>query len=187
MKTLDSIENRRSIRNFSNKKVSLDKIIELIDAANQSPFAGNINNLKFIIISEKETKEKLSEYCQQSFVSHAPFIIVVCAETQKLINHYDEIGLSYSKHQVGSAIQNLLLRATDLKLATCWIGSFVEEQIKRKLKIPEKYDVEALIPIGYSSKKETKKPRKIKVDKKIFWENWGTKKKPTNYKEPATW
>ena len=57
MKTEEAITNRISTREFSNKPVKTDIILEAIDAANHAPFAGNINNLKFIIIGSKDNKQ----------------------------------------------------------------------------------------------------------------------------------
>lgn len=185
MKCIEAIESRCSIRQFSNKKVKWADVLEAIDAANQAPFAGNINNLKFIIVENHDTIQKLTECCQQHWINDANFIVVVCAETRKLTGLYDNLGKTYSKHQVGAAIQNFLLRITDLGLASCWIGSFVESQIKRTLKIPENYDVEALLPIGYPSKKP-KKSRKERLENTIYWETWNQEKKPIGFKDPRS-
>jgi nitroreductase len=185
MKVQDAIESRCSIRKFSNKKVNWDKVLEAIDAANQAPFAGNINNLKFIIIENPKTIQKLTECCQQDWINDSSYVVVVCADTKKLIDLYDNLGKTYSKHQVGAAIQNFLLRITELGLASCWVGSFVDNQIKRELKIPENYDVEAILPIGYSSKK-TKKPKKERLEKTIFWEKWNQSYRPTSFHDPSS-
>ena len=180
-----AIHTRRSIRDFSNKKVKWADVLEAIDAANQAPFAGNINNLKFLIVQEKETIEYLTQCCQQSWISDAQFIVVVCAETKKLEDLYDMHGKTYSKQQAGAAIQNFLLKITELGLASCWVGAFSEHQVKRKLEIPENYEVEALLPVGHASKK-TKPAHKERLETKIFWEVWKQSKKPTGFKDPRS-
>ncbi|MDP4039354.1 MAG: nitroreductase family protein [Candidatus Pacearchaeota archaeon] len=185
MKLQDAIEKRRSIRKFSDKKVSWDMVLEAIDAANQAPFAGNINNLQFIIVSDQENKNQLAKSSQQTWIADAPYIVVVCAETKKLENHYDKLGIKYSKQQAGAAIENFLLKITDMKLASCWIGAFSEEQIKSTLKIPEKYDVEAILPIG-KEKGKIKAPRKHNLETSIHWDKWGVQKKPIIFKDPST-
>jgi nitroreductase len=186
MKCLDAIENRCSIRNFSDKKVPWDKIIEAIDAANHAPFAGNINNLKFIIIQNPKTIKKLTECCQQSWISKSSILVVVCANTKKLEEHYQDRGYDYSKQQVGAAIQNFLLRITELNLASCWVGAFIDEEIRNELKIPEEYEIEALLPVGQITHKKPKYSKKAKVETKIFWEAWDIKNKPTRFKDPRS-
>ena len=181
-----AIHTRRSIREFAHKKIKWADVLEVIDAANQAPFAGNINNLKFIIISEQDKLNQIAEDSQQFWVSDASYILIVCADTKKLEKTYDEVGRVYSKQQVGAAIQNMLIKITDLKLAGCWIGAFAEDQIKNQFKIPEEQDIEALIAIGYPSHKRPKEVRKVALENQVYWEKWGVGKKPRLFQEPST-
>tara|TARA_Y100000310_G_C20550684_1_gene747906 strand:+ start:285 stop:845 length:561 start_codon:yes stop_codon:yes gene_type:complete len=186
MKCIDTIESRCSIREFSNKKVPWPAVLDAIDAANQAPFAGNINNLKFIIIQDPEKIETLTKSCQQSWIRDAHFIVVVCSNSKKLETPYGDRGLDYSKQQAGAAIQNFLLRITELKLSSCWVGAFADNQIKRELRIPKDYEVEAILPVGHPSHKKPRRSKKISADKNIFWEKWDVKKKPTGFNDPRS-
>ena len=56
-----------------------------------------------------------------------------------------------------------LLKITEYKLATCWVGHFIDDEIKAILDIPKDMNVEAFFPIGYPLKKPDKK-RKIELD-----------------------
>ena len=38
-------------------------------------------------------------------------------------------------------------------LSTCWIGGFIEEEVKRLLEIPENFKVVALLSVGYPREK----------------------------------
>lgn len=178
MKSLESIERRFSCRDFSKKKVKWHKVLEIIDAGNKAPFAGNINNLKFIIISDENKLNILSQHSNQDWMSTASNAIVVCSKTKELIDLYGDLGEAYSRQQAGASIQNMLIRSTDLKIGSCWIGSFAEDLIKRDLKIPEDMNVEAIIVLGYPRNKIKRRAKKVDLDKKIFWEKWGVKRKP---------
>ena len=59
MKLDDTIDKRRSIRKFSDKKVRWDLVLEAIDAALKAPYAGNINNLKFVIVESQKLKDRI--------------------------------------------------------------------------------------------------------------------------------
>ncbi|MEK6908951.1 MAG: nitroreductase family protein [Nanoarchaeota archaeon] len=188
MKTEEAINKRQSIREFSNKPIKFEAVLEAIDSANQAPFAGNINNLKFIIIQEKQNKSYIAEFCQQYWVSDSQWVVLVCSELKKLEELYQDRGEIYSKQQSGAAIQNFLLTITNQGLGACWIGSFSEKEIKSKFKIPESWNIEAIIPIGYPKNKKQKQARKISLEGKIFWEKWDQNKKPVKYpfKDPST-
>ncbi len=189
MKVQDAIESRQSIREFSNKIVKFGEVLEAIDAANHAPFAGNINNLKFIIVGENDNKKIIAEHAQQYWISDASWIVVVCSEIKKLENLYQDYAETYSKQQAGAAIENMLIRLTDLGLASCWIGSFAEQGIKTHFKIPNDWKIEALITIGHPKNKPKKPTRKVALETKIFWEKWNEKKKPQSYpnKDPSTY
>ena len=75
----------------------------------------------------------------------------------------------------GAAIQNFLLKIEEAGLATCWIGHFVEEQVKDELKIPDDVTVEALFPIGYEFTKPRRKS-KIDLDRILYFNSYQNKK-----------
>ncbi|MBM3232045.1 hypothetical protein FJZ21_01555 [Candidatus Pacearchaeota archaeon] len=188
MKTHEAINKRTSVRDFSNKNVKFGQVMEAIDAANQAPFAGNINNLKFIIINEKENKNYIAEFSQQYWINESQWIVIVCSESKRLEQLYQDKGDIYGKQQAGAAIQNMLLSLTDQGLGACWVGSFSEHEIKSKFKIPDEWKIEAIIPIGYAKNKIQKKNRKNELETKVFWEKWNQKNRPLGYphKDPST-
>jgi len=179
-----TIKQRKSTRAFKPKKVQWKKVLEAIDAANQGPFAGNTNNLHYIIVEDKNSIEKLAKHSHQTWISNAPILIAICSDDTHLENLYGERGRVYSKQQAGAAINTILLKLTEQKLANCWVGAFTDEFVKNALGIPAHIQVEAIIPIGYEKKTEKKKKKKKQLENTLFWESWETKKRPTILKEP---
>ncbi len=174
------IKKRRSIREFKPKTPSWKDALESIDAALHCPFAGNINNLKFIILEDKSKIEKIAKHCKQHWISNSGLVIMVCSDDKHLQNLYGERGRVYSKQQAGAAVMTILLKLVDLDLSACWVGAFTDEILKNSLKIPAHIEIEAIIPIGYEkpSKTETKK-RKESIKNAIFWEAWNKSRRPT--------
>lgn len=182
MKFNDLIKERKSIRSFKPKKVAFGDILEAIDAAIQGPFAGNINNLKFLIVENEKTIKTLAKHANQTWINESSALVIVCADETHLVNQYGERGKDYSKQQAGAAINTLLLKLTELGLASCWVGSFSYEIIKEILKIPDHIHIEAIIPVGYE-KGKAKKPRKHELETVLRWENWNTYNRPPFFKE----
>lgn len=170
-----AIKSRKSTRRFSNKKPNWRDILECIDAMRYTPMAGNNFILKFILIDDKEKIQRISECAQQPFIAETDYVLVVYSNPSRTLNSFGEKGKIYSKQQAGAAIQNFLLKIEEKSLATCWIGHFVEEQIKDELKIPKTSNIEALFPIGYEFKRK-KKERKIKLDNVLSFNNSKNKK-----------
>lgn len=169
------IKERHSVRCFKkNKKIDYKKIIEVIEAGNHAPLAGNIYALKFILVQDKKKIKELSEAAQQDFFEDVDYAIVICSDKHDLDKSYYERGKIYSRQQAGASIQNMLLKITELGLATCWVGAFSEEMVSRILKIPEGVDIEAILPIGIEMGK-AKQERKPDLDRVLNFDSWGNR------------
>ena len=169
-----AIKERHSVRRFSTKRADWRDVIKAIDMARLVPLAGNIPTLKFILVDDKEKIQKLAEACQQDFVSQTDYIVVVCSFLEQVVRSYDERGKMYARQQAGSAIQNFSLKITELGLATCWVGAFADEEVKRILQIPENVDVEAILPVGYELGK-AKQRLKSNLDAMLYFNVWKNK------------
>jgi nitroreductase len=134
------------------------------------------------MIDDDEKIKKITEACQQSFVSQAKFVVVVCSNPSRTKNLYGEDAEKWIKQQTGAAIENFLLKITESGLATCWVGYFVEDQIKEILNIPEGVNVEALFPIGYELEKPKTRKSKIDLDRILYFNKYGNSK----MKSPTT-
>lgn len=167
-----AIKERHSVRNYKDKKVRLEDITKILDSGRLAPSAGNINTIRFVVVSDKETKKDIAKASySQYFISKAPFIIVVCSDLNRIKQAYGEHGLTYARQQAGASIQNMLLKAVSLKLSSCWIGAFNDSAIKKILKIPLEIQIEALLPIGYSDLSIVKR-KKYDLDKIVHVEKW---------------
>jgi nitroreductase len=80
-----------------------------------------------------------------------------------------------------AAIENFLLKINECGLATCWVGHFYDEKIKRILKIPSEIEIEAIFPIGYPFEKPKNK-RKIELDEILYFNEYKNKKMITKKK-----
>ena len=170
-----AIQSRKSVRKFTSEKPDWRDIIECIDSARYAPLAGEIPTLKFILISDKEKIKMISEASQQDFISEAHYVVAVVSKPDLTIKSFGERGEIYARQQAGASIQNFLLSLEEKKLATCWIGYFVEKQIKELLKIPDNANVEAIFPIGYEMRKQ-KISKKPSLDSCLFFDKFGNKK-----------
>jgi len=171
-----AIRGRHSVRKFSNKKPDWRTIIECIDSARYAPMAGNNYTLKFIFVDDEEKIQKIAEACQQRHVGEVKFVIVACSNPKRTLNEYGENGEKWVRQQAGAAIQNFLLKIEESGLGTCWVGYFVEEQIKRILKIPKEWNVEAVFPVGYEYQKARTRRDKIELDRILYFNYYDNKK-----------
>ncbi len=173
MDVLDAIRSRRSIRKYKEQDVAWDNIVKILDAGKMAPFAGNIFNVKFIVVKSEAKRNAIAEACmQQYWMAVAPIHIVIAGEPEKAERYYGARGERLYTIQGGAAaIQNMLLAAHALGLGACWVGAFDEEQMRAICNMPEHVIVEAVITVGYSDE-TPEMPPKYRIEHTMFFEKW---------------
>ena len=157
MALLDLIKHRKSVRNFRDKPVEREKIMMCLEAARLAPSASNAQPWRFIIVDDKQLKNKLCQaafrgiYSLSSFCKTAPVIVVVISERSKFLTRLGGIlrGTRLNLIDIGIAGEHFVLQAEDLGLGTCWIGWFNERAVKTILNIPQRKKIDILIALGY--------------------------------------
>src|SRR3989338_7730552 len=170
------IKERKSVRKFKSLNVPWYIISERLEAAIQAPSSGNVQNWRFIIIRNKETREKIAKICdEQYWMLKAPMLIVVCSEVTKIKRMFGARGEAlYAVQNCSAAIQNMLLKAHELGLGTTWIGAFDETKLREILSIEEIARPQAVFAIGYPESYE-EKSRREPLETVIFFEKYGQK------------
>ena len=177
--TLISIMSRRSVRMFIDKPVSDDDLRTILYAANQAPSAHNQQSWRFIVL-KGEKKNELSNLinaraadfprpssvllrlASRSIVS-AP-VVVAIANTGELMSRGTELfkvakNTAHDFFRImeiqssAAAVQNLLIAASSIGLATVWLGVLVliKKDVLCFLGEPEG-EFMAVIPVGYAAK-----------------------------------
>ncbi len=173
------IKSLKNVKKFSNKKPDWRDIIECIDCSRYCVMAGNNYSLKFILVDDKNIIQKIADCSQQPFIADVSYLIVVCSDLTRIINLYKQSGEIYCRQQSGAAIENILLKLNEKGLSTYWVRYFVEEIVKKELKIPDKINVEAILPIGYESKavgEKQKLKNPIELDRILYFNKYKNKK-----------
>ncbi len=174
MDVQECIKTRRSVRKYEDKPIEWDKIIQILDSGRFAPSAGNLQNLKFIVVRKEALIKKLSQAApEQQWIEKAPVHIVVVAESEKGARFYGIRGERfYAIQNCAAAIQNMLLTANALGLGGCWVGAFDENKVKKALDItPVSAIPQAIITLGYADEKPDAPPRKG-LETYVFLDKW---------------
>jgi len=180
---LELISSRRNVKYFLPKFVSWDNLAKIIDAGRHAPCCGNVQNWKFVVIIHDEQKQAIAEACYEQYeIVQAGALILVCAEPEKAERYYGLRGERlYSIQNCAAAIENMLLEAHSLGLATRWVGGFDEDAVKSMLGIPEEIRPQAIIAVGYA-KEIPPKPPKYPLETLVYFHKWRNKMRdPAKY------
>jgi len=191
--TLQVIRQRHSIRMFTKQEVSEDRTNLLLQAGNEALFAHNQQSWRFIVMRNQKRQELARLVTSRSgdfprpastllrmaarSIAGAPVVIAI-ANTGDLIRHGTQL-FKVEKEMAhdffrtmeiqssAAAVENLLLAATSLGLATVWLGILylIKDNILEFLGEP-KGEFMAVVPVGYaatSSRGPQKQPLEMKV------------------------
>jgi len=162
MEFFDVVRSRHSVRLFKEKEIEKKKLMEILDAANKAPSAGNLQGYEIVVVKDYKTKANLSKAAfDQEFIAQAPVVLVFFANQKKSSWRYGERGKElYSIQDATIAASYAQLATTAVGLASVWVGGFYEEEVKSLLKAQKETKPIAIIPIGYADEKPEATPRR---------------------------
>jgi len=178
---MKEIQNRRSIRKYSNKMVEKEKLMQVFESARLAPSGSNTQPWNYIVVESNETKEKIVgvDHNQQWMITAPIFIVCVadirCRIDSNQVVFVDEKSSEPELKQIirdtAISIEHILLEAESLGLATCWTGWFEQDNIRPILNIPNDKYVCGIVTIGYSDESPKERPRR-KLEDIIRYEKW---------------
>ena len=150
---MKSIYKRRSIRKYQKDPVDEKLLSECIKAGMNAPSARNQQVWHFVLVQDREMLDKIpTVHPYASMIKEAPAAILVCADLPV------EKSKDYWVQDLGACTQNILLMATELGLATVWLGVHPRQDrvdgLRKLFKLPEQVMPYSLIPIGYGDEKK---------------------------------
>lgn len=164
---IQSLFDRKSVRIFTDERVSREEKELLLECAFQAPTAGCQQLYTILDITDPAEKETLAELCDhQPFIARAPVVLIFCADCQRWWEAYREAGLEPRDPGLGDALlamadamiaaQNVVVGAQALGLGSCYIGDILEneEEVRRLLKLPEFVFPAAMLIIGHPTRQQ---------------------------------
>jgi len=173
------IANRRSIRKYTQIPVDKNLWGQIVVAGTHAPSCGNLQNWKVIVITNPQTKKKIVQAAfHQVWIEQAPVIIVICSDDKLVHQFYGTRGQRlYAVQNTAAMAQNMLLKATELGLGSCWISAFDEERLKVALSIPSNIRPQSIITIGYADE-TVPAPTLRDPHDFLFFETYGNRLSP---------
>lgn len=174
--TIREINERRSVRAFTDREIGKAERDAIINAALQAPTAGNMTLYSILDIRDKALKVRLSETCDnQPFIASAPMVLVFLADYSRWVRAFENACEEVRKPAEGDlmlaqadaliAAQNAVVAAESLGIGSCYIGDIIEnyEIHKELLHLPKYAAPAAMVVFGYPTEqqKARKKPERF--------------------------
>jgi len=158
----DTLNNRRSIRKYTDEDISDELLDELLVATSRSSTTGNMQVYSIIETRKKEMKEKLSPcHFNQPMVKEAPLVLTFCADfnrfnkwcrQRKAEPGYDNF-LSFMTAAIDAIIaaQTFCVAAESKGLGICYLGTttYMAEKIIDILELPRGVVPVTTVTVGW--------------------------------------
>jgi len=168
MTLLEVIRKRYSCRAYQERPIGQEKLDILFEAARLAPSAKNEQDWRFVVVTDKETKREVAETTNRPQVfEKAGAIIAACSNSDDVMRCGQAIG----PIDIAIALEHIALQATELGLATCWIGSFYAEKVRIILGIPDDIAIIELMTVGYPAD-SPRQPSREPIEKIVCYEKW---------------
>lgn len=176
MQTLDAIKARRAVKRFdTNHRFSDQQINELFALAMLSPTAFNIQNWRFVSITEPELRQQIRTAAWgQEQVTDASLFIVICADLKSwekepgrywvnsdqavqdfilpAIDQYyrgkEIVQRDEAMRSCGIAAQTLMLAAKAMGYDSCPMDGFDFEKVGQLINLPDDHVISLCLAIG---------------------------------------
>jgi len=145
MDVFDAIQQRRSVRSYTNETVQKEKLDKILEAARIAPTARNAQPWHFVAVTDKEKRKVLSKGTYAKFLMQSPVVIVAIGDKKASADWYAV--------DVSLAVENMVLTAQAEGLGTCCVGSFDEAEVRQTVKAPDNFEVVMMLAVGYPKEK----------------------------------
>jgi len=176
METAEAIKSRRAVKHYDPEhEMSEAEVRELLSLALLSPTAFNIQNWRFVVVRDKELRQKIRGAAwDQSQVTDASLFIILCADLKAFerepgrywqnapkevqefmipaIDAYyrgkSQVQRDEAMRSCGIAAQTLMLTAKDMGYDSCPMDGFDFEAVGKLIDLPEDHVIAMFVAIG---------------------------------------
>ncbi len=135
----DILQNRIITFKFQDKVPSDKDMKDIFEATILSPRISSGQEIEFIVVSDQQEKDKIASLIATPFINTEPYLIVFISNLQMTRAEFGE-------------------EAEEKKLNAALIFPQVGlQEVKGLLAIPENYNIEGIIAIGYAAEKQIEK------------------------------
>jgi nitroreductase len=158
---VDIVKTRRSIRKYEDRNVPPETLDTILEAVRWSPSWANTQCWEIVVVRDPAVKQQLQATLPPKgnpaagAMLQAPVVLALCGRLKSSGYYKDQATTKFGDwfmFDLGIACQNICLTAHALGLGTVVVGLFDHDRARAVLKVPEGYELVAMIPLGFPAK-----------------------------------
>lgn len=152
------IFSRRSIRQFTDEKISKEDLMHIIKAGMNAPSGKNRQPWQFYILKNPEKIDALKSIGRfWQPLESAPQVIIICGDLGIFSDPY------YHFINCAAAVQNMLLTIEEMGYGACWLGIAPNlndcDKVRSLLALPREHLPIFMVALGGKSKEKSANDR----------------------------
>jgi len=196
MKTEEAIKTRRAVKHYDPAhRMTDEEINKLLSLAILSPTAFNIQNWRYVVVSDRELRKRIrAEAWDQAQVTDTSLFIVLCADlkswekeparywrnTSKEVQDFmvpaiddyyrgkEQVQRDEAMRSCGIAAQTLMLAAKSMGYDSCPMDGFDFDKVAELIKLPDDHVIAMFVAIGKGTKDAWPRPGQLALDEVVI-------------------
>ncbi len=196
MNTLAAIQQRRSVKHYDpDHRLTELEIRQLMELAILSPTSFNMQNWRFVVVQDAETRQQLRAAAWgQAQVTEASITIVICADlkawsreperywaeapqaTQEMLvpmirkfyDGDDQLERDEAMRSCGIAGQTIMLAAKAMGYDSCPMIGFDAAKVAEIINLPADHVIGFMITVGKAAKPAWPRPGQLPLEEVVF-------------------
>jgi nitroreductase len=201
MNTLDAIQDRRSIKQYDPTHRMTDaESRQLLEAAMQAPTAFNIQNWRFVNITDPQVRQQIRTVAwDQAQVTDASMLVVLCADLDAwkhdparywknapqpvqdylvpaIAQYYEgreQVQRDECMRSCGLAGMTIMLAAKAMGYDSCPMDGFDFDAVAKIIQLPENHIISFMIAIGKGTQPAWVKPGQLDFSEVVIENTFG--------------
>ena len=196
MDTFDAIKQRRSVKHYDpNHKFTEEEIEKLMSLAVLSPTSFNMQNWRFVLVKDSETRKKIRAVAwDQAQVTDSSLLIVICADLKAwkkdparywknapkeardflvpamspFYEGKEQLQRDEAMRSCGIVAQTLMLTAKTMGYDSNPMIGFDPQKVAEIINLPDEHVISMLMAIGKQVKSAMTRGGQLQLDQVVF-------------------
>lgn len=147
MEVREALVERYSVRKFKKEQIDRDTMKEILSVLESSPTALNYQPVKVYDLQSEEAMETINSACK--LIYGAPEVLMICYDETECWRNPLIRGHKSGVTDASIAADEIMLKAWDLGVGTCFVGLFSDKNLQTLFRLPEYIHPVGLVLIGY--------------------------------------
>jgi nitroreductase len=171
MDTWDAIRARRNVRAFSDRAIDEGHLERILEAGWLAPSANNRQHRDFVVTTDRNELEQLSEVWQSArhVASSAATVVVVIPVSS------DARSRELDQFDAGQAVMAMMIEASDLGIGSGHASVGDQARARRILGLPDDQECACMVAFGYPADRPLaplKRPDRRPLEEVVHRDKW---------------